>query len=779
MAFAHVSGVLLLCLAAIVAHDAGGTKGPDSNHVLMQMVTTRSKGPQPLSPAGGSLQGSMAELEAAVRQELLAAAPTITPEVQSEILARMQAMVSSDLLAALNASHVEDQHEVERLTRAVGDCNARLAAATTRAGGLTALQDAVQAAKAEHGHCRVGQADADSTKVQRDQELVIYVAGLSPPAMPDPKVPGDAMMGWLASLENWSSSQHADYQARSSAAEDATASLSNQTLRCNSLQQVFETASCEQHALVQQVSMEYSSCRASSHVLLNTTVSEVMTTATARRSTWEAASKIVCYIGVLDGNTTLQPNSTLQAQLNHCVALPVNTTFLEVTLPPVAGEQLVAGVEALQQKPGDGTWAAAVYDGLPAAAPAQATLPCPGEATTSTTTSAPAASFARQFGTAGDDVATGIAVHGTSSIYVVGHTSGALFGQSSQGDVDYFVVKYDPSGSMQWAHQSGTSAFDAASAVAVDAGGAVYVAGWTKGNLARTLAGETDYFLAKYADDGSRQWLVQEGVAGKDLPSRTIGLDAAGNVYVGGTRNSAREYWLAKHGPDGAQLWQRASGSPSWDYGNAVAVDPQSGSAFITGTVGDNNALPGLSSSGGADYFLVKYQADGTVDWMAQGASSGGDYAYSVALGSDGQVFVAGETNGAPPGQSKIGGVDAFLVAYSADGTRQWSKNLGTEVRDAAYAVSASPDGHIYVGGKTAGALPGFSTQGGEDYLLAKCSTNGTALWVRQGGSSSDDWIDGLAVDSSGNVYAIGTTQGPLPGQTYEGGKDGFLLKNP
>jgi len=95
-----------------------------------------------------------------------------------------------------------------------------------------------------------------------------------------------------------------------------------------------------------------------------------------------------------------------------------------------------------------------------------------------------------QFGTSESDFAGGVAIDGAGNVYVVGNIQqGALPGQTSLGDADAYLRKYDGQGNELWTRQFGTSrqsgaqGEDQASAVVVDDTGNAYVAGFTFGFL--------------------------------------------------------------------------------------------------------------------------------------------------------------------------------------------------------------------------------------------------------------------------------------------------------
>jgi Beta-propeller repeat len=112
----------------------------------------------------------------------------------------------------------------------------------------------------------------------------------------------------------------------------------------------------------------------------------------------------------------------------------------------------------------------------------------------------------KQLGTAGLDFGYGVAVDSSGNVYVTGYTEGGLDGNTSAGNFDIFLVKYDSAGTKQWTRQLGTTEWDVGSGVAVDSSGNAYVTGYTPGGLdGNTSAGGEDIFLVKYDSNGVKQ----------------------------------------------------------------------------------------------------------------------------------------------------------------------------------------------------------------------------------------------------------------------------------
>jgi hypothetical protein len=119
-------------------------------------------------------------------------------------------------------------------------------------------------------------------------------------------------------------------------------------------------------------------------------------------------------------------------------------------------------------------------------------------------------------------------------VLVAGSTSGTLEGQTSAGGGDAFVRKYDASGAVLWTQQFGSASSDAAHSVAVDGAGNVLVAGSTGGTLeGQTSAGDYDAFVRKFDSSGALLVTRQFGSASVDNAS-SVAVDGSGNALVAG-----------------------------------------------------------------------------------------------------------------------------------------------------------------------------------------------------------------------------------------------------
>lgn len=222
------------------------------------------------------------------------------------------------------------------------------------------------------------------------------------------------------------------------------------------------------------------------------------------------------------------------------------------------------------------------------------------------------------------------------------------------------------------------------------------------------------------------------------------------------------------------RFWTKQIGTPELDHVGAIAADSED-NVYLTGlTEGD---LDGNSNAGAYDLFVVKYDSDGIEQWVRQLGSSNYDYGKSIATGSRGDVYVTGYTLGNLDGNSNAGGYDLFVVKYNSAGVKQWTRQLGSSDYDFVSDIAVNSRDEVYVTGNTSGDLDGNTNAGGIDLIVVMYNSAGVKQWTRQLGSSADDAGSGIAVDSNGNVYVTGSTEGGLDGHATAGNKDVIIVK--
>ena len=217
--------------------------------------------------------------------------------------------------------------------------------------------------------------------------------------------------------------------------------------------------------------------------------------------------------------------------------------------------------------------------------------------------------------------------------------------------------------------------------------------------------------------------------------------------------------------PSGSEVWRYVVGTPGNDRVHGVAMDDD-GSIYVVGDAG--GPLKGQPYEGGADYFVIKLDANGDEVWVTQIGTDGTDRAEAVSVDSTGNVVMAGST--VPRGSDRWHGL--IVMLDGSDGSEIWQAEIAATGPTFLHAIDVDGEGNIYAGGWASGELPGTTPIGGRDALVVKYSAKGERLWVQRFGTDATDAVKDLAVGSGSNLYVLGDTSGTLPGQTARGGPD-------
>ena len=281
---------------------------------------------------------------------------------------------------------------------------------------------------------------------------------------------------------------------------------------------------------------------------------------------------------------------------------------------------------------------------------------------------------------------------------------------------------------------------------------------------------ELDIYQIRYAESGNIYVLGS-------YKSHFI-LD--GNTYNGYPDQSSTklDIFLAKFNAAGNVVWVRTMGGSEGDQPDDLFIDAQENvyvSGFFQGTC-DFGLGNTLTSSGGNDGFIVKYNSGGNFQWVRKAAyGSGNERISAITIGKDGNLFVTGmsQSTSFTVGDGTNGQTytnadsnrDLFTASFTPAGVYRWSKQIpGNNNSSLFRAIAVDETNNLYLGGALSGTLTidgtPYTSAGSGDIILVKASpTDGSAIWVRKGGSTLDDQLNSIAVYDN-FAYLIGYIQG-------------------
>ncbi|WP_330196603.1 hypothetical protein [Hyphobacterium marinum] len=318
------------------------------------------------------------------------------------------------------------------------------------------------------------------------------------------------------------------------------------------------------------------------------------------------------------------------------------------------------------------------------------------------------------------------------------------------------------------------------SATAVSADGGVYTVGTTGSNVdGQIIKGEADLVLQKHDSTGKLVWTRTLGAAG-EASGASIAVDGDGNVIVAGSVSGALGTTTALGGDDslvvkydsaGVEQWVQRFGGSAADRVNSVAV-ASDGTIYVAGEAASgfgNQAHQG----GSYDGYVRAIGSDGAVQFTRRVGAAGDERASAIAVADDGGLLVASNEDGR-----------AILRKYaSGDGSSAaiWEQDLGD--LDGGRIGGLAVDGtDIYLAGAAGAAFapsaPVTANSGGRDAMLVKLSDGpaSSIAYTTFLGSDADDSANGVTV-SGGKVYLAGKTTGELPGATLNGSRNAFAAQ--
>jgi hypothetical protein len=380
--------------------------------------------------------------------------------------------------------------------------------------------------------------------------------------------------------------------------------------------------------------------------------------------------------------------------------------------------------------------------------------------------------WTKGYGSTGPDLGRCVTTDAQGNIFYTGDFQNTInfpggVSMTSQGNYDYFLVKFDKTGTALWKRTAGSgvgSYTERGYGVKLDHSGNIITAGhlnrtttWEGGSnppVTITAAGvNLDGFVAKYTSAGDLSW-VKSVTGVSQISARKIAIDQNNNIICNG-------YYGTSSGNDTANFF---------------------------------GVIPTLHSVGSSrDWYIVKYDSNGTALWARSAGGALSDEPADVVVDGAGYIYVCGfsSKNTTYFGSINLAcdSTDAVVAKYSPNGDICWAKNFGGKKVDQAYGLVLDGLGNLYVSGNfdsaaVFGSLGTVFSNGGLDAFLLKMDTTGTPIWIQHGGGTSTTLSEigyKAEIDKSGNIWMCGTFQGTATfgasSVTSAGGIDIFIAQ--
>ncbi|HMT27931.1 MAG TPA: T9SS C-terminal target domain-containing protein, partial [Bacteroidia bacterium] len=350
--------------------------------------------------------------------------------------------------------------------------------------------------------------------------------------------------------------------------------------------------------------------------------------------------------------------------------------------------------------------------------------------------------------------------------YILGGYSGSNISgdktENSNGTFDYWIVKTDSKGDIQWQNTIGGSGEDLLVSISQTSDGGYILGGRSQSNISGDKTEDSngfyDYWIVKTDSTGAIQW--QNTIGGSwDDQLYSIAQTSDEGYILGGLSgsnisgdktedsNGTLDYWIVKTDSTGTIQWQNTIGGGVEDA--LYSITQTSDGGYILGGHSDSNIGGDKTenSRGGFDYWIVKTDSAGVIQWERTIGGSGPDFLKCLVQTSDGGYILGGYSDSGISGdktENSHGSDDYWIIKTDSTGVIQWQKSIGGSYEDQLYSIAQTPDGGYILGGTSGSNLSGNKTEnchGFYDFWIVKTDSTGAIQWQNTIGGSIDDHL--------------------------------------
>ena len=245
------------------------------------------------------------------------------------------------------------------------------------------------------------------------------------------------------------------------------------------------------------------------------------------------------------------------------------------------------------------------------------------------------------------------------------------------------------------------------------------------------------------------------------------------NGDVTGSNYGQNDYWIARLDTNGLIVWNRLLGGVDYEFTRGIVCTPDAKSTIFGYTrSSESGDISGLRK-GTHDSWIVHLDQSGRIEWEILIGEHGFNEAYDVVSTDDGGYLVGGRSNSPSiGGEFSKGGYDYWLIKINDSGTIEWQKLIGGNDQDFFQSISRTSDGFLLAGfssSSESGDVTGVSN-GGSDYWIVKIDDEGNIQWDRLLGGVDSDFPGAIETTSDGGSIVVGgsfsSSSGDISGES-------------
>lgn len=351
-------------------------------------------------------------------------------------------------------------------------------------------------------------------------------------------------------------------------------------------------------------------------------------------------------------------------------------------------------------------------------------------------------------------------------IIIGGFSNSTISGEKSEnprGAFDYWIVKLNTSQEIEWQRTIGGSENDVARTICGTADGGCIIGGYSDSNISgektENSKGNYDCWLIKLDGSGTIEW--QKTIGGSSLDDLVSIVQTADGGYIAGCNSSSNisgdktennrsygaigppDYWILKLDALGNIEWQKTIGGEGIDFLHSVIQTSDLG--YLVAGTSDSNASfeKSENSRGYNDYWVLKLDQQGVIEWQRTLGGSEMETYHPRIIEIENGYILSGSSYSNISGdktENSNGEIDIWVLKLSLNGDIDWQQSIGGEGDDATINIYLTNDNCYLVCGGSNSGISGDKTE--------------------ESKGSSDFWI--LKINSIGEIIwqtSIGGSQ--------------------
>jgi uncharacterized delta-60 repeat protein len=328
----------------------------------------------------------------------------------------------------------------------------------------------------------------------------------------------------------------------------------------------------------------------------------------------------------------------------------------------------------------------------------------------------------------------------SSTLYAAGYSAG------SGTDYDFTVVSLADSGVERWVYRydGPGSGRDEANSIILGSDDNLYAAGYSVGS-----GTDYDFTVVSLTDSGSERWVYRyNGPASTKDVARSVVMGPDGNLYAAGYSEGSgtlRDLAVVSLTATGVERWVYRYDGPGNMRDEAYSI------AFGS----DGNLYVGGYSAGSAsgdNFTVVSLTTAGVERWIYRYFHGISDVAHSIVMGSDGNLYAAG------CGDDRYTHMDFVVVSLTDSGVERWVYRYDgpASIWDKAFSIALGSDGNLYAAGYSQGSGTEY------DFTVVSLTDSGVERWVYRYDGPGGIWDEAFSIVTGldGNIYAAGYSMG-------------------